>query len=180
MIKYFILAILLLISTLSFAQTHRTGDVFNPSEIENTPRQVELLTRDYEVLQSSHSLKKWCPIPKSQGDYGTCTSWSTAYYARTICEARNNGWTDKQKITSEVFSPTFVYTLIKDYDDYDCQDGSSTYKALETIWLKGVPKLSILPYSCQSSLANLMYSHAARYKSERATMLFDAVDAYNK
>lgn len=178
--KIVLFVILLLISIFTFAQTHRTGDVFNLSEVENTPRQAVLLSRDYLELQSSHSLREWCPIPRDQGNYGTCTSWSTAYYARTICEARNNGWTDKQKITAEVFSPTFVYTLIKNNDDYDCQDGSSTIKALETIWRQGVPKLQLLPYSCQSTLASLMYSHASRYKTERPTMLFYFADSYNQ
>ena len=164
---------ILLISSLSFGQKYRMGDIFNPAEVENAPRQADLLTRDYSVSPSAYSLKKWCPIPKDQGNYGTCTSWSTAYYARTICEARNNGWTDKQKITSETFSPTFVYTLIKGLFDFDCQDGASTQRALETIWQKGVPKLQKLPYSCQNSIANLIYSYATKYKTERPTLLFD-------
>ncbi|MBQ3618800.1 MAG: DUF4384 domain-containing protein [Bacteroidales bacterium] len=164
---------LLLLSVLLNAQTYRMGEVFDPAEIEQVPRQVELLTRDYGALPSSYSLRKWCPYPGDQGDYGTCPSWSTAFYARTICEARDNGWTDRQKITSETFSPTFVYTLIKDFDDYNCQNGSSTKKALETIWLKGVPKLSNLPYHCQSTIASLLYSQAEKYKTERPTMLFN-------
>jgi len=174
--KYFTLIISLLISNLTLAQKHRTGENFNPSDTKNVPLQAELLTRDYTTLPSSHSLKKWCPYPKDQGDYGTCTSWSTAYYARTICEARNNDWTDKQKITSEAFSPTFVYTLIKDLDDYDCQVGASTMRALETIWQKGVPKLNNLPYGCKNSIASLLYTYAEKYKSERPSLLFCEYD----
>ena len=70
---------ILLISSLSFGQKYRMGDIFNPAEVENAPRQADLLTRDYSVSPSAYSLKKWCPIPKDQGNYGTCTSWSTAY-----------------------------------------------------------------------------------------------------
>ena len=164
---------ILLLSILSNAQIHRFGDVYDPAEVARTPQQAELLTRDYTALPSSYSLRKWCPIPKSQGDYGTCTSWSTAYYARTICEARNNNWTDKQKITSETFSPTFVYTLIKKSNDYNCSQGASTMRALEIIWQKGVPKLSNLPYGCNSTIASLLYSYAEKYKSDRPTLLFD-------
>ena len=47
-----------------------------------------LLTRDYEELPKSYSLKKYCPSPKSQGRYATCVGWSSAYAARTIIEAR--------------------------------------------------------------------------------------------
>ena len=157
--KIIIFINILTISILTSAQKHRTGDVYNPHEVEKTPRQAELLTRDYQTLPTAHSLKKWCPYPNDQGEYGTCTSWSTAYYARTICEARNNGWTDKQKITAEVFSPTFVYTLIKDLTDYDCLYGASTVQALLAIWLKGVPKLYLLPYRCQNSIDNSISFH---------------------
>ena len=171
--KIVILVNILTISILSNAQIHRMGEVYDPNEVEKVQCQAELLTRDYTILPSSHSLRKWCPYPGDQANDGTCPSWSTAYYARTICEARNNGWTDKQKITSETFSPTFVYTLIKSYDDYNCQKGGNTAYALEVIWLKGVPKLQKLPYSCQSSIASLLYSDAARYKTERPIKLFD-------
>ena len=73
---------------------------------------------------------------------------------------------------------TFVYTLIKDLTDKDCQDGASTQRALEIIWLKGVPKFSILPYCCQNIIASLLYQYAEKYRTERPTMLFVDTDDY--
>ena len=178
--KIIFLVNILIISIVSNAQNHQMGEVFDPTEIEHEPRQAELLTRDYSVLPSSHSLRKWCPYPGNQGNYGTCTSWSTAYYARTICEARDNHWTDRQQITLETFSPTFVFTLIKSYDDTYCQKGASTKHALELIWQRGVTKYKNLPYNCQSSIASALYSYATKYKTERPVMLFTSSDLDTK
>lgn len=176
----FILFILLTISVLSNAQYRRMGEVDDYVAVDRVPRQATLLTRDYTYLPPAHTLRPWCPIPGSQGDYGTCPSWSTAYYARTICEARNNGWTDKNKITNEAFSPTFVFALVKKPSDYNCADGANTANALEIISQKGVPKLRDLPYSCLNSIPMQYYSLASQYRTERPTSLFDrSVADYN-
>lgn len=165
--------ILLLFSLVATSQTFGLGDNFSPEIFDQMPVQQKLIRGDYD-LPARHSLKKYCPYIGDQGNFGTCTSWSSAYYARTICEAINNNWTDKQQISRESFSPTFVYTLIKDWDDYDCDGGGDTYYAMKLIQEKGVPKLSDLPYQCtnRSIITTLLYNVAAKYKIDNAIALW--------
>ncbi len=98
-----------------------------------------LLTRDYKVVPSSVDLRPYCPTVRSQGQYGTCTSWATSYAARTISEAILNGWTDKTRITREAFAPNFIYTQIKSPGDANCQKGSCIDDALDVMSEEGVP-----------------------------------------
>jgi hypothetical protein len=129
--------LLLIISTFSVfsinaQEPYMTGLLPDDGTYETLPRKAELITRDYTVLPLKYSLLQYCPIARSQDRFSTCTSWATAYAARTIAEAIKYGWTDKNKITKEAFSPLFVYAQIKereDYGDNDCQKGTNIWKA---------------------------------------------------
>ena len=166
--------ILSLFCLAAYSQNFGLGDNFSSEIFDRMPVQPKLIRGDYSNLPSNYSLKKYCPYTGSQGDFGTCTSWSTAYYARTICEAINNNWTDKQKISQETFSPTFVYALVKKITDLDCNGGADTYYAMKLIKDKGVPKLSDLPYECASAgiITQILYTAAAKYKIDDAVALW--------
>ena len=58
--------------------------------------------------QNSTSLKDFVPVIKNQGGYGTCVGWSTAYYGRTILNARIENLTDVENISKSAFSPVFT------------------------------------------------------------------------
>lgn len=50
------------------------------------PQRSHLLTQDYLNLPRQFSLKKYASIPKSQGGYGTCTSWTKGGFVWVKCE----------------------------------------------------------------------------------------------
>jgi hypothetical protein len=87
---------------LAQAQNYGMGLIFDDAAYDTIPMQATLLTRDYQVLPQSASLKAYCPTPGSQGQYGTCVAWSTAYGACSILAAQANGWQNQpQKIAQE-------------------------------------------------------------------------------
>ncbi|MBR1464818.1 MAG: C1 family peptidase [Bacteroidaceae bacterium] len=168
------LFVILFVCTIQIeAQDYYLGCIDDPEEavkIKNKPR---MSTRSLEKLPSSHSLRKYCPYPKSQGSYGTCTSWSLAYGGRTICEAIKNGWTDRKRITDEAFSPLFIHSQINNTHD-NCKSGASVQKGLRLMKEKGVPKLLSFANMCaeESDLSNNLFIEASQYKLEDYTTLF--------
>lgn len=139
------------ISTASIAQKHyATGLLMDNGSYDLQERKPTYATKGIEdmILPKSHSLWQYCPVPKSQGQHGTCVSWATAYAARTIAEAIKFGWTDSCKITQEAFSPIFLYALIKDASDTECDDGTTIWSALNLMKTRGVPKLSEFSELC--------------------------------
>ncbi len=110
--KKLFLVLIILSSVLSGQDSFRfpMGVIAEEDTMFRSLPQKAVMTRSfYESSPHSYSLKKYAPLPKSQGKYGTCTGWAVAYAARTIVEAKNNRWTSKDKITKNAFSPTFQY-----------------------------------------------------------------------
>ncbi|SEP73014.1 C1 family peptidase [Neolewinella agarilytica] len=68
-----------------------------------------LVTRSYTVHPPKVSLRKYAPLPGSQGSYGNCTGWATAYCARTILYAKGENLTDRKTITKNAYSPGFTF-----------------------------------------------------------------------
>lgn len=168
--------ILIIIITCSYIQAQdeffATGLQPDDGRYELLPRKADLVTRDYTVLPESYSLKKYCPMVKSQSSYGTCTSWATAYAARTIAEAIKWGWADMNKITQEAFSPIFVYAQIKQRDDSNCQKGSFISDALNLMKTKGVSKFSSFNVLCASYVNSTLLNDARQYKIDDYFTLF--------
>jgi len=106
--KFLILPMFLLLSPL-FGQEYGTGAILDPVRYRQTEAKPVLVTRSYDSLPRSASLKQYSPIPESQGRYSTCVGWSTAYAARTISESIAMNRTDRTLTTNNVFSPNFVY-----------------------------------------------------------------------
>lgn len=153
------------------------GLIFDDETYEASEMRATLLMRDYESLPASSSLKAWCPTPGSQGQYGTCTAWSIAYAARTIIEAQQQNWKVVTKITSEAFDPGFVYYHIRDYSDFNCNNGSRIDLGLDLLRQRGVPKRASNGQSCMSSVRSLLYSQAAGYKIKGYARLFSEYDS---
>lgn len=131
---------------------------------ESLPHQAELLTKDFESLPSRFSLEDYCPIPQSQGQYGTCTGWATAYAFRSILEAVRHGWTDKIQITNEAFSPLFLYARIKQSIDMNCSLGSVISDAFSQMKNVGVAKKNDFNHMCTSFVPNDIIASASKHK----------------
>ena len=170
--KLILTLIILLPCVLSYSQQNGMGLVENLSAYRTVPRKADLVRGDYRGVPSSHSLEKYCPTPKSQGSFGTCTAWSSAYAARTIAEAVAQGWTDKEKINAETFSPWFIYTNIKDANDNLCKLGSYIPAALQLMKTKGVCKFNDYFSECQYSIPLNIFSKAYAYKIDDYFNLF--------
>jgi len=106
--KLFILPLLFLLAPL-FAQTYSTGAILDPASYEQIDAKPVLLSRNYSSVPRAVSLRQYSPVPESQGQYGTCTGWATAFAARTIAESIALNRTDQRQNTANVFSPIFAY-----------------------------------------------------------------------
>ncbi len=170
-------------TSLSFAQVEDNpgmGLNFNDQQYEQDLMKAPLTRSLYGAsLPVSASLKQWTPTPKSQGQYGTCVGWSSAYCAFTIIEARKNGWTDKATVDANTFSPLFVYTQIKTPSDLSCKLGTYISDALDVMKTKGNVKFSNMNVMCANSIPNTLFSEASKYKILDYAKLFDLYDSDN-
>jgi len=154
-----------------------TGLNFNDDQYAKDPTKATLTRSLYgSSLPTSASLKKYAPTPQSQGSYGTCVGWSSAFCAFTITQAKNNGWTDKKVIDANTFSPGFLYNQIKMSSDVGCTYGTSISDALELIKSKGVPKFEDMNISCPSSIPMDVFDKAKNNKIQDYAKLFDTYD----
>ncbi|MCW8850689.1 MAG: hypothetical protein OQJ81_11970 [Melioribacteraceae bacterium] len=131
------------------AQQYGTGLLLNDEAFENNAKSVTLMRGDYRDLPKKASIKIFSPTPGSQGSYGTCSGWSTAYAGRTILEGMRNNW-PQEIIDSNVFSPSFVYNQIKFGDD--CYSGASIIDALDILKEQGGLKLIDFAYDCNLNI----------------------------
>lgn len=155
-----------------------TGLNFNDEQYSEDLMKAPLTRSLYgSSLPSSASLKKWAPTPKSQGSFGTCVGWSSAFCAFTILEAKKNGWTDKTIIDANTFSPGFVYKQIKMSSDVGCKIGSSISDALELMKTKGVAKYKDMNMNCPSSIPLDLFNDASKYKILDYAKLFGLNDS---
>ncbi len=166
-------------TTTVFAQNeYYTGLLFSEEQYKSVLKQSTLLGADYSNLPTSHSLKQYAPTPSSQGQHGTCTGWATAYAARTILEAQQNQWTDKNTITANAFSAAYLYHLIKDKDVINCSRGTHINQAMEILKTKGVAKHSDFPTLCATSIPDAIHLKASQFKIKDYTRLFNGDEAY--
>lgn len=159
----------------AFSQQHGTGLIFDDKAYEQVKSVPKFTSFSYTNLPTSMSLEEFCPKVQSQGQFGTCTAWATAYYARTIIEAQGRKLKPSE-IHEVVFSPSFIYEQIKFNDDHNCSKGSYIDEALQIIKDKGVPYLSDLPYQCGIFIPSGVYNKARNNRIADYNKLFD-VDA---
>ena len=133
--KPLILALLLCLTPL-FAQEFSTGAILDPVRYEQTDAKPVLLSRNYTAIPRSVSLKQYAPIPESQGKYGTCVGWSTAFAARTISESIALDRTNREQNSNNAFSPIFMFKNISD----DPENGAVINDALDFMKSRGIVK----------------------------------------
>jgi hypothetical protein len=176
--NYKILCLLFLFSSLLFSQNvPKTGLLFDDSAYDKTPMKARNVAfQDVISEQSSTSLKDFVPVIKNQGGYGTCVGWSTAYYGRTILNARIENLTDIEDISKSAFSPVFTYLNANKEDDYNCQGGAFIGKAMTT--MVDVGSLYFVDYDvmCDTAIPEGLVEKASENKIKDFTRLFGGDD----
>jgi len=142
------------------AQKYATGMLMGDEYFENDAESAPLMRGDYQNLPIANSLKKFTPIPGSQGSYGTCTGWSCAYAGRTILEAMRNKW-EKEKIHLNAFSPSYIYNQIRMTDN--CYGGASLIDALNVLKNNGGLKMDYFGYDCDREVTKQDQEKAKEY-----------------
>jgi hypothetical protein len=133
-------------STVSAQGTYPTGEIFDPETYNQLPLKAKVSTRT--LLPPRASVEQYAPTPGNQGDFMTCSAWSSAYHFRTIIEAKQRGVTDRAAIDRLAYSPTWVYEILKPEGDGACGQGLMTAKTLLVFKELGVPSYAKLPFSC--------------------------------
>ena len=166
--RLLILCFIVFTSAIAYSQFPTGLEESSDEEYSNIPTIVPLVTRSFNSLPTTYSLKAYAPTPKSQGTQSSCVGWASAYGARTISNAIKNGWkNDIAKINDNTFSPAFIYNSIKNPRktdntlDTNCERGSSLTNAAMVLKKYGVVKNSDFPYdvnNCSTKPTNYLFT----------------------
>lgn len=148
------------------------GANFDMATIEKTPRKVELSFQSFRGMPEQASLEAYCPTPGDQGSHGTCVAFANGYGIATILYAKAHNITDKSIIDKYIFSPSFMYEMIKDPSDEDCQMGSDPIMAILTLIDEGNALNKTVPYNCGAYISDVAKIEAANYTVSDASILF--------
>lgn len=80
-------------------------------------------------LSPKISYRKYCPNPQLQTG-ASCVGWSAAYAALSTQANIQMNITNSNEKWARAFDPNFIYNMISQTDDYDCEKGTSLYDAL--------------------------------------------------
>ena len=98
--------------------------------------------------------------------------------ARTIAEAARQGWKGTDYITSEAFSPLFVYGNIKYEGTKNCNAGTNIENAMKLLKNTGVVKKRSFDALCVDYVKSSLRSQAAQYKIDDYFLLFGPNHTY--
>ncbi|WP_339661421.1 C1 family peptidase [uncultured Polaribacter sp.] len=163
--KVTLLFLSLILTTSLLSQEFGTGLKFDQNLYESMQQTVPLVTRSFDRLPISYSLKGYTPTPQSQGAQGSCVGWASAFGARTIAYAVKNNWENNTaKINENTFSPAFVYNQIKVNDK--CE-GAYIENAMMVMNTYGSVKMTDFPYNasnCTTAPSSYTFSKAQDHK----------------
>jgi hypothetical protein len=173
-IKRKLLLLSLFLSLTPLFSQYSKGAILDSASYYQIDVKPSLVTRSYTSLPPAVSLKQYSPIPESQGQYGTCVGWSTAFAARTISESIALGRTDRTTTSNSVFSPTHVY---KNISDNEGQDGASISLALEFMKNTGIVKRPLIEKTMYTAnnfrgISLSLFSNAQKYPISSYVTLF--------
>lgn len=165
---------MLMASSITFGQDeYFTGLILDDDAYEQTPMKARNVSfQDVVSEQASASLKHFVPDIRNQGGYGTCVGWASAYYGRTILNARRKNLVKRTVITENTYAPIFTYLSSNKDDDYNCQGGAFIGKAMEAMVEKGVPFYNSFPELCATSIPEEIEKEAASNRIKDFTRLF--------
>ena len=173
--KSFILTTILvpiLLFTLSGQDRHGMGANFSMETIAKTPRKVQMSFQSFRGMPEQSTLEPYCPTPGDQGNHGTCVAFANGYGIATLLYAKAHNITDKSVINKYIFSPTFLYELIKDPSDQECQMGTDPIKAILSLISQGNALIRTVPYNCGFAISNEAKNEAINYKISDGSVLF--------
>lgn len=151
----------------------KTGLLFDDEAYKNTPMKARNVAfQDVVSKESNTSLREFVPQIRNQNSYGTCVGWSTAYYGRTILNARRNNITDKATITQNAFSPVFTYLNANVDDDYNCQGGAYIGRAMQNMVEMGSPFYKDYDVFCDTNIPSHILESAKSNKIKDFTRLY--------
>lgn len=154
-------------------QPHQLGMLLDDEAYQNTPMKARNVAfQDVVSEQAEASLRQFAPLVENQKGYGTCVGWSSAYYGRTILNARRNNLTNKSEITSQAFSPVFTYLNSNVDDDYNCQGGAYISRALKTMVELGTPYFEDYNVLCDTEVPAELMKAAESNKIKDYTRLY--------
>ena len=155
-----------------------TGLLFDDDAYAETPVKARNVAfQDVVADQPIASLKAFVPQIKNQGGYGTCVGWSSAYYGRTILNARLENLKDQTEITKNAFSPVFTYLHSNVDNDYNCQGGAYINKAMRTMVEMGTPYFKDYNVMCDTDIPESLIKLASENKIKDFTRLFGKNDS---
>lgn len=173
-ILYVVIAQLFMFVAMNVFAQQGKGLKFNDEAYAKIQKKAELTLKSYASAPASASVKQYCPEPQNQGNYGTCVGWATAWAARTILYAKANNITNRNTITENAFSPSFVYYFAKANNfDTNCSDGAQFPPALELAIKYGIPQFSEFPEMCASDIPDEIIKKAGKFKIKDYNRLFD-------
>ncbi len=123
-------------------------------------------------IPAAYSLKSYTPYAKSQGNYGTCTSWAVGYSAMTTQYAFLNNITNRNIITSLAFCPLYLHNNVRSVKD-TCARGNHVINVAKYAVNYGNKRYYSPMIGCAVATDNMM-TEAASFS--RAT---DAYSLYN-
>lgn len=122
----------------SFPSKSSTGLLFDAAKYEAIPQKFASSSLDSIKLPQQVDLSPYVPTVINQGAYGTCVSFATTYYMRTILEAIRRNITDKKEIDKLALSPSYIYNKVKAKEDTNCQNGVYPETAFDFLKQNGV------------------------------------------
>jgi len=155
-----------------------TGYLMDDVTYQSIPIDATMTRNLYASLPSSVLLRKYCPTPGDQGNYGTCAAWSAAYAARTILWAKRNGLSGSA-INAHTFSPGFSYRLVKKSGDNICAQGVDPYEFKELLRLMkevGAVTQPDMQDGCPGSISQALMSRATTYRINDFARLYNEYD----
>lgn len=164
----------LLLSAQQGSSERGTGLLFDLQSYRGAPYKATLTAASYAATPPTASLEAYCPRPGDQGQFGTCVAFAVAYHARTILWGMENRVTNKIRLTTAAFSPTFVYEQIKSPEDTTCSLGSNPIAALELMKNVGTAPLYSVPYHCGGKVSDAAMLQATDYTITDYQTLFSA------
>lgn len=166
--------LLFFISVISFSHAQQsTGLLFDDEAYQRTPLKAKNVAfQDVVTEFTSTTLKQFAPAIRNQDSYSTCVGWASAYYARTIMEARVTNNLDSMDITNNTFSPVFTYLNANIEDDYNCQGGAFIGKAMEAMVEKGVPYFKDFNVMCETNIPEPILNAAKNFKIKDYSRIF--------
>lgn len=135
--------------------------------LADTPNNIRFGFASSTNLPNSFDNSKLMPPVKNQGQYGTCVSWASGYYAKTATEgiSKNYGVTELANEKNQISAKDLFTSLPEGRSKGEKCDGSSYIINFEMLQKRGAATLDVVPYTnlgdCSSSSVQAAWTKSA-------------------